>query len=204
MSHTSQSTTVDTDRQLMERTAAGDRAAFAELMSRHQDMVFGVALRIMRDRQAALDATQDTFLTLLRKADRYSGDAQVSTWLYRVATNKSLDHLRRQKRRRADPLAEYHDLTDPTAGAPLDAIDVRSDISAALASIPNHYRAAVVMSDVEGLTISEIGEILRLPAGTVKSRIFRGRRMLADKLAGLREPPRPVMPIWSPSAVVQR
>lgn len=183
----SQPSATDTDRQLMKRTAAGDNAAFAELMSRHQDMVFAVALRIMRNRQAALDATQDTFFALLRKADQYAGDAEVSTWLYRVATNKSLDHLRLQKRRPADPLSAYDDLADPTAGAPLDAIDVRSDIGAALASIPDQYRAAVVLSDLEGLTIDEMVKFLGLPAGTVKSRIFRGRRLLAHKLESLRE-----------------
>lgn len=181
-------TTAAADRQLMVRTAAGDAAAFAELMSRHQDMVFAVALRMMRNRQAALDATQDTFLALLGKADRYAGDAQVSTWLYRVATNKCLDHLRRQKRRQADPLADYHNVTDANADASLDAVDVRSEIGAALTTLPDHYRAAVVMSDLDGLSIREIAEILGLPAGTVKSRIFRGRRMLAGKLEGLRDP----------------
>ena len=178
-----------TDPQLMERTAAGDREAFAEIMRRHQDMVFAVALRMMRNRQAALDATQDTFLTLLRKADRYAGNAQLSTWLYRVATNKCLDHLRRQRRRRADPLSDDHDTADASAAAPLEAIDLRSDIRAAMASIPDHYRAAVVLSDVEELSIGEIGAVLGLPAGTVKSRIFRGRRMLADHIQGLRERP---------------
>ncbi|MEX1005954.1 MAG: sigma-70 family RNA polymerase sigma factor [Acidimicrobiia bacterium] len=194
MTRAGQSAAADTDRQLMERTAAGDHAAFAELMSRHQDMVFAVALRIMRNRQAALDATQDTFLTVLRKADRYAGDAEVSTWLYRVATNKCLDHLRSQKRRRAVPLTDEHDATDSTADAGLDAIEVRSNISAALASIPDHYRAAVVLSDVEGLTIGEMVEVLGIPPGTVKSRIFRGRRMLADKLEGLRERSRSLAP----------
>ena len=187
MTHTTHLPTVDTDRQLMERTAAGETGAFTELMRRHQDMVFSVALRMMRDREAALDATQDTFLTVLRKADRYSGEAQVSTWLYRVATNKCLDLLRRQRRRPAGRFPEHLEVPDPSAVPQLAAIDVRSDIGAALASIPLHYRVAVVLSDVEGLSIGEMVEVLGLPAGTVKSRIFRGRRMLADKLEGLRD-----------------
>ena len=199
-----QPSTTDTDRQLMKRTAAGDTAAFAELMSRHQDMVFAVSLRIMRNRQAALDATQDTFLALLRKADQYAGDAEVSTWLYRVATNKCLDHLRAQKRRQTVPLPDFHDMTDTTGGATLDAIDVRSNIGSALASIPDHYRTAVVFSDVGGLTISEMVEVLGIPAGTVKSRIFRGRRMLASKLEGLCEPSQSGMSTYPPSVVVPR
>jgi RNA polymerase sigma-70 factor, ECF subfamily len=92
----------DRDRDLMARAASGDRAAFTELMDRHEDMVFAVAMRMMRDREAALDATQETFLTLFRKADRYSGEAAVSTWLYRVATNTCLDLApEEQKRRRS-------------------------------------------------------------------------------------------------------
>lgn len=175
----------DRDRDLMARAAAGDRGAFTELMDRHEGMVFAVALRMMRDREAALDATQETFLTLFRKADRYSGNAAVSTWLYRVATNTCLDQLRKQNRRRAEPLPEHHDEPDPAAGEPFAAVEVRPDIDAALQSLPEDFRAAVVLADIEGLAIAEIGEILGIPPGTVKSRVFRGRRLLADKLGNL-------------------
>lgn len=179
----------DRDRDLMARAATGDRAAFTELMDRHEDMVFAVAMRMMRDREAAFDATQETFLTLFRKADRYSGEAAVSTWLYRVATNTCLDLLRKQKRRRAEPLPEHHDEADPTASEPFDAVDVRPDIELALAAIPEDFRAAVVFSDIHGLAIAEISEILGVPPGTVKSRVFRGRRLLAEKLGNLLDQP---------------
>lgn len=179
----------DRDRELMARAATGDRAAFTELMDRHEDMVFAVAMRMMRDREAAFDATQETFLTLFRKADRYSGDSAVSTWLYRVATNTCLDLLRKQKRRRAEPLPEHHDEADPAAGEPFDAVDVRPDIEMALAAIPEDFRAAVVLSDIHGLAIAEISDILDVPAGTVKSRVFRGRRLLAEKLGNLLDQP---------------
>ena len=178
----------DRDRDLMARAASGDRAAFTQLMDRHEDMVFAVAMRMMRDREAALDATQETFLTLFRKADRYSGDAAVSTWLYRVATNTCLDLLRKNKRRRTEALPEHHDEPDPSAGEPFTAVEVRPDIDAALRAIPDDFRAAVVLSDIHGLAIAEIGEILEIPPGTVKSRVFRGRRLLAEKLGNLADP----------------
>jgi RNA polymerase sigma-70 factor, ECF subfamily len=178
----------DRDRDLMARAASGDRAAFTELMDRHEDMVFAVAMRMMRDREAALDATQETFLTLFRKADRYSGEAAVSTWLYRVATNTCLDLLRKQKRRRAEALPDHHDEPDPSAGAPFSAVEMRPDIEAALRSLPEDFRAAVVLSDIHGLAIAEIGQILAVPPGTVKSRVFRGRRLLAEKLGNLTDP----------------
>lgn len=180
----------DRDRDLMARAAAGDRGAFTELMDRHEDMVFAVAMRLMRDREAAFDATQETFLTLFRKADRYSGESAVSTWLYRVATNTCLDLLRKQKRRRAEALPEHHDEADPSAREPFEAVEVRGDIEAALASIPVDFRAAVVLSDVHGLSIAEMAEILDVAPGTVKSRVFRGRRLLADKLGNLVDQPR--------------
>jgi RNA polymerase sigma-70 factor (ECF subfamily) len=179
----------DRDRDLMARAATGDRAAFTELMDRHEDMVFAVAMRMMREREAALDATQETFLTLFRKADRYSGESAVSTWLYRVATNTCLDLLRKQKRRRTEALPDHHDQPDRSAREPFESVEVRGDIEAALSSIPHDFRAAVVLSDIEGLSIAEIGMILGVPDGTVKSRVFRGRRLLAEKLGNLVEQP---------------
>jgi RNA polymerase sigma-70 factor, ECF subfamily len=180
----------DRDRDLMARAATGDRAAFTELMDRHEDMVFAVAMRMMRDREAAFDATQETFLTVFRKADRFAGESAVTTWLYRVATNTCLDMLRKQKRRRAEPLPEHHDQPDTSATEPFDAVEVRPDIQQALAALPAEFRAAVVLSDIHGLSIAEIGEILDVPPGTVKSRVFRGRRLLAEKLGNLMDQPR--------------
>lgn len=178
---------VERDHELIARTAAGDRDAFAELMRRHEDMVFAVCLRIMTNREAALDAVQETFITLFRKADRFRGDSSVSTWLYRVATNTCLDQLRKQRRRAADPLPEHHDPADVAASDPFSSVELRPSIEAALAGIPEDFRAAVVLSDIHGLGMDEISGILDVPVGTVKSRIHRGRRQLAEVLGNLRE-----------------
>lgn len=178
------------DRSLMTLVAGGDRAAFNQLMERHEAMVFAVSLRMMGNRESALDAAQETFITLWRKADRYRGDAAVSTWLYRVAVNACLDQLRKAKRRRTEPIPEHHDLGDPRAGDPFEAAELRPQIEAALLALPEEFRAAVVLSDVQGLAIADVAAILEVPPGTVKSRVFRGRRMLAAALGNLREGPR--------------
>lgn len=177
------------DRELIRRTADGDRSAFTELMRRHEDMVFAVCLRMMRNREAALDAAQDTFLALWRKADRYHGDAAVSTWLYRVCVNTCLDQLRKMKRRHTEPLPEHHDPPDAAAQDPFEAADARPMLEAALASIPEEFRAAVILSDLEGLALAEVADILEIPVGTVKSRIHRGRRALAEHLGNFPSPP---------------
>lgn len=177
------------DEALAARTGEGDRDAFAELMRRHEEMVFAVCLRTMGDREAALDAAQETFVTVWRKADRFRGESAFTTWLYRVAVNTCYDLHRKAARRAADPLPETHDPVDVSAGDPFESAELRPAIEDAIASLPDEFRAAVVLSDVEGLPIAQIAEILEVPAGTVKSRVFRGRRHLAEILGNLRESP---------------
>lgn len=170
------------DRDLLVLSTEGDRRAFDELMRRHEDKVFAVCLRVMRHREAALDAVQDTFLTVFRKADQFRGDSRFSTWLYRVAINTCYDHLRRAKRRPADPLADTHDPPDTGEGDRLAAVELRPGLTAALADLGDEFRAAIVLVDVEGLPVSEAAEILGVAEGTVKSRLHRGRRRLAQIL----------------------
>ena len=167
---------------LVQRFVAGDRSAFDDLIRAHEDRVFSICLRVMGNRESALDATQETFLTLFRKADRFTGKAAFSTWLYRVAMNTCYDQLRKEKRRRADSLPEHHDPSDETAQVGFTSVELRPDLEQALAQVPEEFRAAVILSDLEDLAISDIAAVLEIPPGTVKSRIFRGRRLLADIL----------------------
>ncbi len=176
------------DVDLIRRYLAGDIAAFDELMRAHEDRVFGICLRMLRDRESALDAVQETFLTVFRKADRYKAEAAFSTWLYRVAVNTCYDYLRRQKRKQADALPEGHDPADVRAGDDFAAAEMRPDIEEALQGVQTEFRGALVLVDLEGLSLERAGEILGVPVGTVKSRVFRGRRLLADKLGNLRGP----------------
>lgn len=173
------------DLELLDEFLAGNQAAFDELMRIHEDRVFAIALRMMRNREAALDATQETFLTLYRKADRFHRRAAFSTWLYRVAINTCYDALRRQKRKAADPLPKGIDPADKSSEDEFRGAELRPDIARALMSLPDDFRAAVVLSDFEGNSLEAVSEILEIPIGTVKSRLFRGRRILADTLGNL-------------------
>lgn len=176
------------DAELIERYLAGDADAFDALMRAHEDRVFSICLRMLRNREAALDATQETFVTVFRKVDRFAGRSAFSTWLYRVAVNTCYDAARRQRRRLAEPLPEGNDPPDRRAGDELDAVELRPDLQAALAAIPAEFRAAVILVDVEGLALQSVSEILGVPVGTVKSRVFRGRRLLAEALGNLSGP----------------
>jgi RNA polymerase sigma-70 factor (ECF subfamily) len=167
---------------------AGDRDALDRLLRRHGDRLHALCRRITGNDADALDATQEAMIAIVRGLPRFDGRAAFSTWAYRVATNACLDELRR-RRRRPEPTAD-EDLERAAGGpsgggaaATLDAVGERVDIDAALATLPAEYRAAVVLRDLVGLDYAEIGEVLGAPAGTVKSRIARGRAALAEALA---------------------
>jgi RNA polymerase sigma-70 factor (ECF subfamily) len=172
---------------LIDRYLGGDVSAFDELVRAHEDRVFGICLRMMNDRDAALDAVQETFLTVFRKADRFQAKAAFSTWLYRVTINTCYDLLRKAKRRRTEPLPETTDPPDPHTDDELAAAELRPDIERALLSIPVEFRSAVVLVDLQGLSLEQASETLDVPIGTIKSRVFRGRKQLASSLGNLRE-----------------
>lgn len=182
------------DGELVAAAQAGDRDALDRLLRRHGDRLHALCRRITGNDADALDATQEAMIAIVRGLPRFDGRAAFSTWAYRVATNACLDELRR-RRRRPEPTAD-DDLDRATVapgtggGSPtLDAVGERVDIDAALATLAPDYRAAVVLRDLVGLDYAEIGEVLGAPAGTVKSRIARGRAALAEALA-----PRPGNP----------
>ncbi|MEN8239008.1 MAG: sigma-70 family RNA polymerase sigma factor [Actinomycetota bacterium] len=176
----------DLDIALIDRYLRGDIEAFNELMEAHEDRVFAICLRMLRDREAALDVTQDTFLTVFRKVDRYKATAAFSTWLYRVTVNTCYDYLRKQKRKQADRLPETHDIADPASQDEFESIDVRPQIEAALADLSPEFKAAIVLVDLEGMSIEQASETLEVPIGTIKSRLFRARKQLSQRLGNLR------------------
>ena len=173
------------DRELIDASREGDTDALDVLLRRHYDRLYALCRRITGDDHDALDATQDALVAIVRGLPRYDGRAAFSTWAYRVTTNACLDELRR-RRRRPDPSLVDEAVDADRPGAPrFDESTVdRITIDAAMAELSPEFRAAVVLRDQLGLDYAEIGEILDLPAGTVRSRISRGRRALADRLAG--------------------
>lgn len=171
---------------LVERFVEGDDAAFDELMRLHEDRVFGICLRLMGNREAAFDALQETFLTLYRKADRFKAEARFTTWLYRVTVNTCYDQLRKRKRHSTASLPEGMDPADPKAGDNFTAVELRPDVAGALAGLPEEFRDAIVLFDIEDMALEDVAEVLEVPVGTVKSRLYRGRRLLAENLGNLR------------------
>lgn len=175
-------TTAAQDARLLVRVLDGDHDAFNQIMRNHEDRVFSVCLRIMGSRELALDAVQETFLTAFRKADQFKGKSALGTWIYRIAVNTCYDQLRKQKRRAADPIPEHLDPADHSAEDAMDSAALRPELQRALAELPEDFRSAVVLADIEGLGLNQVAEIVGVPVGTVKSRVFRGRRLLADML----------------------
>jgi RNA polymerase sigma-70 factor (ECF subfamily) len=166
-----------TDAALLRRAARGDRDAFGEVVRRHQDRLWAVALRTLGDPDDAADALQDALLAAWRRAGSYRGDAAVTTWLHRIVVNACLDRVRRERARAVVPLAEGH---DPAAARDEAAArDTTLDVQAALATLPVEQRAALVLVDVLGHSVEDAATVLGVPTGTVKSRCARGRARLA-------------------------
>lgn len=175
-----------TDAQLLAAHVAGDTDAFGELVYRHRDRLWSVALRTTSDPEEAADALQDAFLSAFRRADQFRGEAAVTTWLHRIVVNACLDRLRRRASRPAVPLPDDLGQTLADPGDQMSRRDTQLVIATALATLPPDQRAAIVLVDVEGRSIQETAELLGCPTGTVKSRCSRGRARLAEELAFLR------------------
>lgn len=180
------------ERQAVAAAQGGDRVALERLLRDHQPQIHAVCRRITGNDADALDATQEALVAIVRGLPRFDGRSRFSTWAYRVATNASLDELRRRRRRPTVGLPEHDgvpvDAPDPAAG-PADLVPDRLEIDHALAELSDEFRAAVVLRDLCQLDYAEIAEVLEIPAGTVRSRIARGRAQLADLLAGNRSVP---------------
>ncbi|MEV8516208.1 RNA polymerase sigma factor SigM [Dactylosporangium sp. NPDC051484] len=171
------------DAWLLRAHATGDPNAFAELVQRHRDRLWAVALRTLGDREEAADALQDALLSAFRAAGGFRGDSAVTTWLHRIVVNACLDRIRRRQARPTVPLPE----TDVTP-APVTDRDTAMDVRQALRQIPADQRAALVLVDVQGYGVAEAAVILGVPEGTIKSRCARGRARLAVLLGHLRNP----------------
>jgi RNA polymerase sigma-70 factor (ECF subfamily) len=173
-----------TDTELITAAMAGDRAAMDALLRSHHDRVYAVCRRITGNDADAADAAQEALIAIVRGLGRFDGRSAFSTWVYRIATNASLDELRRRKRRPLvvvdDPVT--HEMPDHDGGDRIDGLGDRMAIDAALRLVPEDFRVPLVMRDVCDLDYAEIAETLDIPIGTVKSRIARGRGALAQIL----------------------
>jgi len=171
----------------VDRARRGDRAATEELLAEHYDQVALICRRMTGHRDDAEDATQEALIAIVTGLPRFDGRSAFSTWVHRVAVNACLDELRRRSRRlrlidvsvpdhrlRAEPVASQPD--------PGQVVGDRLDLDRALAELPLEFRAPVILRDLLGYDYSEIGAILAVPPGTVRSRIARGRTRLVALL----------------------
>ena len=188
---------------LLRRAAAGDRAAFGQLVTLYRDRVYNAVLRMVGDRDEAAELTQDAFAKALASLADFRGDAHPYTWLFRIAMNGAVSRLRQVKRRRtfsldapaaggngradrpADQAASLVDRVRASGSDPAVAAETREraeQVLAALGRVDAEHRAVLVMRDVDGLDYQQMADVLGLPLGTLKSRLFRARLALRDQL----------------------
>lgn len=180
----------DPDREVLERVAAGDREAFTELVERHQERVLRLAERFLGDADEARDAAQEVFLKVYRRADAFSPQAKVSTWIHRITVNHCLNRLRRRKIVRFLPFVQGEDPEDPVvepadeAPGPEEVLAARRRWRAtreAIDALPLSQRSVLVLAKLEGLSYKEIAETLGVSLGAVESRLFRAMRTLEQR-----------------------
>jgi len=164
--------------------AVTDLDAFGELVRRHQDFVYGAALRIVRNPVMAQDLAQEAFVRAHRALSGFRGQAQVRSWLYRIATNLALNAVQRRREYPTDEVPDRPARIDPAHDA--ENLILRRELEDAIAELPPKLQRPLVLREYEGLSYQEIAETLDLPLNTVRTRILRARRSLRDRLEAWR------------------
>ncbi|HEU0299851.1 MAG TPA: sigma-70 family RNA polymerase sigma factor [Longimicrobium sp.] len=193
--------TLVSDHELVARAQQGSEKAYRELLGRYQRPVFSIIYRMIRDREQAEDLAQETFVRVFNHIDRYDPRYKFSSWIFKIATNLTIDWIRRKELNtvsidgsRNAVTAEQIEATSITIASPdenpeelLEARQLGEEIEQAIGKLRPEYRAAILLRHVEGREYQEIAEILALPLGTVKTYIHRGRNELREQLQHLRE-----------------
>lgn len=164
-----------------------DDDAFSQVVERYTDYAYNIAYRMVHDPSDADDVVQDAFLSAYRARDRFRGDAQVTTWLYRIVVNAALQKLRKERRPRemAQSGVEEVEVPDWTPGPEETTLnsELRDQLEEALAALPDDMRAAVVLRDVEHLSAAEAAAVVGVSLSAFKARLHRGRVALRDYLS---------------------
>ena len=187
---------------LLKRARTGDRGAFGQLVVLYQDRMFNAIVRLVGDRDEAAELTQETFTRSLASLESFRGEAAPYTWLFRIGLNLSISRLRKVQRHRVfsldrpigrngqsgrhgDQAAGLIDRVRQAAPGPSEMLEQREQaeqVVAALGRVEPEYRAVLIMRDVEGFDYQQMADVLELPLGTLKSRLFRARIALRDEL----------------------
>lgn len=187
----------------LNRAQAGDLSAFAVLVEKHEQSVYNLCFRMLGHREDAADLTQEAFLRAFQSLKKFRGESRFSTWIYRIATNLCLDEKRKRKIRRnvsldqamekdnpehAGGLAGFQPMSeDPGPENIAEQKDTLRSIQEAMEQLDDDFRTVLVLRDVMGNEYNEIAEILQIPVGTVKSRLYRARRLMRNLLAAQHE-----------------
>ena len=188
------------DQLLVERVRAGDKRAFDVLVSKYQRRLMRLVSRLVHDPAEAEDVVQETFIKAYRALRHFRGDAAFYTWLYRIGINTAKNYLLTQGRRtptssdtdagQAESFDDGNRLRDNnTPESVLASKQIAATVNAAMDVLPIELRTAIVLREIEGLSYEEISEIMACPIGTVRSRIFRAREVIAEKLKPLLDMP---------------
>ena len=183
---------MSSEKALVQQAKAGDRNAFAALVSAYESKVYNLALRYLGNREDAMDASQEVFLRVFRFLPGFQEESGFSTWIYRIGVNVCKDMLAKQSKRNEQSI-EVEDEDDERRTidivdcryAPeqiLENAELRTMLSKAIASLPEQQREVIVLRDIQGLSYEEIAGVLSLESGTVKSRLSRARENLRKKL----------------------
>jgi RNA polymerase sigma-70 factor (ECF subfamily) len=190
-----------TDQEVVLRARTGDEAAYRELVRRYERPVFSLVFRMVRNRELAEDLSQETFIKVLNALESYRPEFKFSSWVFKIANNAAIDHLRRREldtlSLEGSPHAETPQMIEATAlqigergETALEEVENRElggEIERAIAKLRPEYRTCILLRHVEGRAYEEIAEILNLPLGTVKTYIHRARNELRVALAHLKQ-----------------
>lgn len=182
------------EKRLVESARAGDTAARAEIVSRHQKMVYNLALRMTRNSDDAAVILQETFLKVFAALSRFRAGSRLKTWIYRIATNEALQHLRRDRSRtfvdienlEADPERDLTDVAHTLQRNPHALLvnrELRDRLESAIDKLPPKHRAAFVLVDIEGLSLKEAADAAKNTVAALKTNLHRARFFLRDQLA---------------------
>ncbi len=183
---------IDTDPEILRRAQAGDEAAFGIIMRAHYEPLFRLVHAIVRNDHDSRDVCQEVWLTIWKQLPSFRGDAKFTTWIHPIAVRRAIDHLRKRRRwyDRFLPFASDDDTVE-SAPEPSTTDDARQQVEGTertarlrriLDSLPPKLRAVLALREVEGLSYEEIAKVTAIPTGTVMSRLYHARRLLAQKL----------------------
>ena len=179
------------ERLLIEKASKGDHSAFSKLFYEYKDMVYRVVYRLLGNSEETHDAVQQTFIELYKSLPGYAGKSKFTTWLYRIAVNVSIQYFRKRRNHEKDLFLDPELMTADSDGdnaTPMERKELKKQIVEALASMHIRKRTVIVLHDIENRTMEEISDIIGVPVGTIKSRLFYARDELKKKLEKVLEP----------------